>query len=102
MKNFLPIGRMISASKSRYATSYPTHVVVFNANLISSTHNKKFWHGDLDLTRDAEQLINLAKQMGEGFYVLREMDARFENEADPKIDRAVAFVNSEEIIFHGK
>ena len=100
MIDFFAPGRMISGSKSAYTSRYPNNVVVFNGNLIGSTSGRKFWYGDLDLTKDSARLIQLAKDLGEGFYVLREMDARFESEANPKTEKAVALVNSEEIIFY--
>lgn len=81
-------GRMISGSK----TSPKGHICVFNANVLSRSRGK-FWFGDLDITADAEELRALAVKEGEPIYVLREMDARFMNEADPKWDNAVAIIN---------
>lgn len=83
----LRIGRMISASK----TSPKGHVCVFNANLCTK-EGGKFWFGDIDLTDDAEQLKTLAAEKGEDVYVLREIDARFMNEAKPLLQNAVAIV----------
>jgi hypothetical protein len=77
--NHLRIGRMISGSKSGYREQHPDNVVVFNANIITELRNKIFY-GDLDLTVDIDNLTTIAKALGEPLYVLREMDARFENE----------------------
>jgi hypothetical protein len=35
------------------------------------------------------KVVALAEALGEKLYVLREHDARFENEANPKLDKAV-------------
>ena len=78
-------GRMISGTK----TSPKGHVCVFNANLCTKSKGK-FWFGDIDLTDDIEQLKLAAQEQGEDVYVLREIDARFQNEATPKFENAVA------------
>lgn len=75
----LYFGRMISPSKSWYRDENPTHVTVFNANVITVTHGK-IWYGDLDVTKDAEALKKIAEKIGEPLFILREMDGRFENE----------------------
>lgn len=85
-------GRMISGSKSAYRSRYPTHLVLFNANLCTLSQGK-IWYGDLDLHLDKEQLYSLAYKLQEDLYVLQEMDGRFENEDNPKLGRAV-------VIFH--
>lgn len=78
-------GRMISGSK----TSPKGHVCVFNANLCTK-ENGKFWFGDLDLTTDAESLKKIAVDKGCDVYILREIDARFLNEVNPRFENAVA------------
>lgn len=78
-------GRMISGIKS----SPKGHVCVFNANLCTK-ENGKFWFGDLDLTTDAELLKKIAADKDCDVYILREMDARFQNEANPRFENAVA------------
>lgn len=78
-------GRMISGSK----TSPKGHVCVFNANLCTKEKGK-FWFGDLDLTADAEPLKKIAADKGCDVYILREIDARFQNEASPRFENAVA------------
>lgn len=81
-KRGLVMGRMISASKGAYIEKNPTHVSVFNANIVTIT-NGKIWYGDLDITKSADTLKEIAKEIGEPLFVLREMDARFENEDKP-------------------
>ena len=81
----LHLGRMISGSK----ISPKGHVCVFNANLCTKSKGK-FWFGDLDLTKDLEQLKLAAHEQGEDVYVLREHDARFQTEANPRFEEAVA------------
>jgi hypothetical protein len=89
MDNFFPIGRMLSASKK----TPKGHVCVFNANLCVKSRGK-IWFGDIDVTTDRKQLIALAGRLGEDIYVLREKDARFQNEAAPLYENAVARVSS--------
>jgi hypothetical protein len=73
------IARLLSGSKSSYHDRYPRNAVFFNANVVDKKLGK-IWHGDLDLTRDGEKLKCIAKQFDTTFYILREMDGRFENE----------------------
>jgi hypothetical protein len=75
----LVTGRMISGSKSGYKERFPDHEVIFNANIVTKSRGK-IWYGDIDLSIDAADLMGIAKELGESLYVLREMDARFENE----------------------
>lgn len=75
------IGRMISGSKSGYIDANPDSVVVFNANILSKYG--KVWYGDLDLTKDADKLKEVAEEYGDKIYVLRESDCRFGKENEP-------------------
>lgn len=84
----LQLNRMISFSK----TSPPGEVCVFNANLCTKSRGK-FWYGDLNLTRDLEQLQLAAKEQDEDIYVLRESDARFDTEHAPRFENAVARID---------
>jgi hypothetical protein len=84
----LRMGRMISGSK----TSPKGHICVFNANLCTKKGGK-FWFGDIDLTEDIEHLKTAAKEKDESIYVLREMDARFRNEANPLFENAVVVID---------
>lgn len=83
-------GRMISGHKQ----GPKGHVCVFNANLCTKVGGK-FWFGDLDLTEDAADLKRLANEKGCDVFVLRERDARFDNEANPKFENAVARITPE-------
>lgn len=79
-------GRMISGSKSGYSNRNPKNIAVFNANIvIMSSVPVKIWYGDLDITLDIDKLKELALETGQTLCVLREMDARFENENSPKV-----------------
>jgi hypothetical protein len=80
-------GRMISASKSGYRRAHPDNAAIFNANVCLAAG--KIWHGDLDLTLDEQQLLDLAARVGQTTYVLYEQDGRFENECEPLLDQAV-------------
>jgi len=87
-------GRLISGSKGQYRYDNPTNVVVFNGNVCTESEGK-IWYGDFDVTVEEEKLKALAKEFGEKVYLLYESDARFENEAAPKLDKAVFAVDSE-------
>lgn len=80
-------GRLISASKIDYSQRHPDNIVVFNSNIC--TNEGKIWFGDIDVTLDSAKLKELAETLGTKVYVLREMDARFENENTPLLDKAV-------------
>lgn len=80
-------GRMISGTKS----GPPGHICVFNANVCLKSAGK-IWFGDLDLTADTEDLKRLAAVKVEDVYVLREMDCRFESQASPRYENAVAII----------
>ena len=95
------IGRMISGSKSGYFSSRPDHLVIFNANLCVDGEGK-VWYGDLDLTLDKDKLSSAAVAAGLDIYVLREMDARFENESNPKLKEAVVIFKADGSIEIGK
>ena len=90
-----PIGRMISGSKSIYVYDNPTHLVMFNANVVIG--KTKIWYGDIDLTKDHKRLKDLSKSLKKKLYVLNESDGRFQNENDPKIDRAVVTIDGDEL-----
>lgn len=81
-------GRMISGSKSGYSNRYPKNIAVFNANVCTKNEGK-IWFGDIDLTLSHEELSELARSLETDVYVLYEMDARFENEASPKLENAL-------------
>jgi hypothetical protein len=87
-------GRMISGSKSWYRKNYPENRVFFNANIFVLGEGKVWW-GDLDITKDQEQLEKISAICGKKLYVLQELDGRFENEnADDEwvTKRAVAVI----------
>jgi hypothetical protein len=89
------MGRMISGSKSGYMERNPGNKVVFNANIVIESRGK-VWYGDIDLSLDAAELMGVAKDLGEPMYILREMDARFENEKQSVEfykHKAVAIIN---------
>ena len=92
-------GAMISGSKSGYLQSYPNNVVVFNSNIC--TEGGKVWYGDIDITKSKDSLIKLAEALDSTLYVLLEMDGRFENEAEPKVDKYVAKIEFDGSITFG-
>ena len=78
----LSIGRLIAGSKSAYMESHADNLVIFNANVLTK-ENGKVWYGDLDITIDQPKLKDVAKDLRQDLYVLRELDARFEEEDKP-------------------
>jgi hypothetical protein len=95
MNGFFYTGRMISASK----TAPKGHICVFNANICTKTKGK-IWFGDLDLTADVEKLKGLATKEGETIFILREKDARFQNETKPLFENAVAEFDPYGVVRH--
>lgn len=85
-------GRMISGSKSGYRRRYPKNFVCFNANVVIEGLGK-VWYGDLDITLDEALLVRLAQLLEREVYVLYEIDGRFENEENPKTEKALYKVN---------
>ena len=78
---------MMSGSK----TGPKGHICVWNANVCSKSRGK-FWFGDIDIDADADDLRKLAAKENEEIYILREMDGRFMNEANPLLHKYVARV----------
>ena len=72
-------GRIISFSKSGYREEFPDNEVYFNSNIFVLGEGK-IWYGDIDVTKEKEQLENVARGIGKDLYILREMDGRFGNE----------------------
>lgn len=95
-KHNLFLGRLISWSKTAYREMNPNNFVVFNANIVVPSKGK-IWYGDLDITKDSDTLKKISEEINEPIYVLKEMDARFENEndeIDELVKRAVWSTNS--------
>jgi hypothetical protein len=88
-------GAMISGSKSGYCRNNPDNLPVFNSNVIAVIEGtpQKIWFGDIDITKSISKLEELARIMETEIYVLREMDARFEHEDKPVMNRFVIKVS---------
>ena len=93
MNEFFRMGRMLSGTKN----APKGHVCVWNGNICIKSKGK-IWYGDLDITADAKKLAEYAKEVGETIYILREMDARFTNEAAPRYENAIATVSPDGIV----
>lgn len=78
----LVLNRMISYSKSAYVRRHPDNLVVFNANVLTEKSGK-VWFGDLDTTKDYNDLQKIADSLGEELFILRESDFRFKSEETP-------------------
>jgi len=74
-KHGLYPGRIISA----YKESPEGHVVVFNGNVVTEKAGK-IWFGDLNITLEFDKLKEIADEISEDLYIVREQDARFEKE----------------------
>lgn len=96
LREFYPSGRMMNGTKREP----PGHICVWNGNICTKALGK-IWFGDLDLSdaHDQERLTALAGKLGETLYVLKEMDARFQTEAAPRFDRAIATVTASGVQF---
>jgi len=86
-------GRMISGSKSGYRDRFPDNLSIFNANICS--RDSKIWYGDIDITLSRQDLRELAVESATDIYVLYEMDARFENEDNPRIENFIYRANAD-------
>jgi len=84
-------GALLGWSKSDYRKEHQGDIIVFNGNVCTKTD--KLWWGDLNATLSRTQLQKLASELGEEVYVLSEQDARFECEANPRLERAVLVVH---------
>jgi len=97
VKEFLGhAGLMITASKGRYNNRYPLNFTIFNSNVVTDK-GVKIWHGDLDLTLDLQKLKDLSNALKIKLHVLREMDGRFDNEKEPKVDRALVSIDGDKV-----
>lgn len=74
-KHGLYSGRIISGTKS----GPEGHVCVFNGNVVVE-NGGKIWYGDLDVTAEFDTLKEIADEIGQDLYILREHDARFDKE----------------------
>ena len=77
-KHHLTFGRMISA----YKEVPQGEVAYFNANAIIPSLGK-IWYGDINITKSGDVLKQIAKELGETIYILREHDCRFDTENLP-------------------
>tara|TARA_R110000824_G_scaffold169965_7_gene347166 strand:+ start:4135 stop:4539 length:405 start_codon:yes stop_codon:yes gene_type:complete len=80
--NEFPFGYMLDGQKWKYSESFPNHLVIFNANVLTKSHGK-VWYGDLDVSISHARLKKIAEQVGEPLYVLHESAARFGEENKP-------------------
>jgi hypothetical protein len=90
-------GRLISFSKSSYRNDHPANIIAFNASIFTKS-NGRIWYGDLDITLDEEDLKQLAVQINETVYVLRESVANLKS--DDKLDQATVTIHSDGSIIH--
>lgn len=94
-------GAMISPSKSGYINRYPEKFPVFNANVCIKSAGK-IWFGDLELQDSKDKLLEMAAKFEEDVFILREHDARFENEENPRYDDFVVKFSADGTITIGE
>lgn len=90
-------GKLIAGSKSGYRSRYPQNLALFNANVCiqnADGNTEKIWWGDIDISKSRNSLREISFEFETDIYVLFEMDGRFENERNPRIDRFVYRANS--------
>lgn len=83
-ENGLHYGRMISASKSGYRSRNKENVIVFNAR-VAILGEGVIWWGDLDVTKDEEQLKKVSSEIGKPLYILYESDAWYEDKVTDQL-----------------
>ncbi len=77
---FGPPGATLNATKS-------DPKILYNANLIVG--DTKVWYGDFNFISKKYKLQDLARTINMKVYLLCEMDARFDNEENPLLNKAV-------------
>jgi hypothetical protein len=82
------MGACIAFSKSMYIEAHPNDQVLFNANVCTEKLGVVWW-GDLNVTQKRKELQECADLLNARIYVLREFDAKYENEKCPRLERAV-------------
>ena len=82
-------GRMLSGSKSSYLSSHPKSIVYFNGNIYDED-GAKLWFGDVDLTKDAMTLAQIAHLLDEPIYVTAESPFRWEEQTKESLEEACA------------
>ena len=79
------LGRILG-SKTIYSYNNPNNFIIYNSNLINE-HEEKIWHGDLDLTKEENNILELAKELNTNLYVFFESDYRLDNKSS--LEKAV-------------
>ena len=83
-ENGLNYGRMISGSKSGYASRNKGNIIVFNAR-VAILGEGVIWWGDLDITKDEPNLKSVSKEIGKPIFILRESDAWYEDKVTDQL-----------------
>jgi hypothetical protein len=85
-------------SPKRNFSKYNGHILIYRANICVQNYGK-IWHGDLDFTTDEAKLKKLARQFNLSFYILKELDSKFDTEQDPSYEKALIKVTPHKIFF---
>jgi len=83
------VGKMLSGSKSDYSNRHPKNIVFFNGNIFDKD-GVKLWYGDIDLTKDASKLEQIAHLLDESIYVTAELPFRWEEQTTAHLEEACA------------
>jgi hypothetical protein len=89
-------GKLLSYSKSRYRKDNPKDIILFNSNIFIEIDSipRKVWFGDLNVTKQKEQLQELSKKLNTKLYCLYEYDGRWLSEEKTDLARAVVVFNT--------
>lgn len=73
MIDFSTSGRKMMPSRSHYHAAHPDNIVIPRANILTKERGRIWW-GDIDITSEMNDLKQLAKDLNEELWILREMD----------------------------
>jgi len=99
----LPLGFMLSGSKSFYRLKYRHNTIVFNSNIFFFNDInqlwEKIWFGDIDISLQGDILKDISKEIGHPLYVVSEMNGRFGNADNQNIDSCYIWNTNEDTPF---
>ena len=73
MIDFSKPGRKMAPSYPHYFAAHPDNIIIRRANILTKEQGRIWW-GDLDLTLEMDDLKQLAKDINQEIWILREMD----------------------------
>lgn len=88
-----PVG--LKSPKRKYS-QYNGHLLIYNSNICVKNLGK-VWSGDLDFTADEGKLKKLARKLNLSFYILKELDSKFDTELNPAFEKSLIKVTPHKI-----